>query len=141
MRTELKSVYDPIGNRRDVSQGYGARVNEYDYNDEIDKALDRTYGVNSLNQYTRVQQAEASPSYPTYAQDLSYDADGNLTQAKSYGDANCDGAVNNFDIDAFVLAISDPEEYETEFPACDILNCDMNGDGLVNNLVHPVLAG
>ncbi|MGE0481748.1 MAG: RHS repeat-associated core domain-containing protein [Phycisphaerae bacterium] len=64
---------------------------------------------------------------------MSYDADGNLAQVRSYGDANCDGAVNNFDVDAFVLAVADAEEYETEYPTCDILNCDMNGDGLVNN--------
>ncbi|MBL8880106.1 MAG: hypothetical protein JNG88_13390 [Phycisphaerales bacterium] len=41
--------------------------------------------------------------------------------------------MNNFDIDAFVLAVADPEEFETEYPGCDILNCDKNGDGLVNN--------
>jgi len=49
------------------------------------------------------------------------------------GDMNCDGLVNNFDIDAFVLAISDPAAYAAQYPDCNILNGDINGDGVVNN--------
>jgi hypothetical protein len=49
------------------------------------------------------------------------------------GDLNCDGAVNNFDIDPFVLALSNPDEYATQFPDCKAANADANGDGLVNN--------
>lgn len=49
------------------------------------------------------------------------------------GDVNCDGLVNNFDIDAFVLALSDPQAYAEAFPLCDIAAADINGDGLVNN--------
>jgi len=49
-------------------------------------------------------------------------------------DANCDGAVNNFDIDAFVLALQDPAAYAVQFPDCDLVcNNDADGDGLVNN--------
>ncbi|MGE0480676.1 MAG: proprotein convertase P-domain-containing protein [Phycisphaerae bacterium] len=50
------------------------------------------------------------------------------------GDANCDGVVNNFDIDAFVLALTDPAAYAIMFPGCDIVcSSDANCDGLVNN--------
>ncbi|MGE0480811.1 MAG: hypothetical protein AB7Q17_10115 [Phycisphaerae bacterium] len=50
------------------------------------------------------------------------------------GDANCDGAVNNFDIDAFVLALIDPAGYGLVFPTCDLACAnDINGDGTVNN--------
>ncbi|MBL8878135.1 MAG: hypothetical protein JNG88_03355 [Phycisphaerales bacterium] len=49
------------------------------------------------------------------------------------GDLNCDGLVNNFDISPFVLALSDPAAYATEFPACDYLNADINCDTRVNN--------
>lgn len=49
------------------------------------------------------------------------------------GDANCDGTVNNFDIDAFVLAITDTDAYEAAYPDCDIDACDVNGDGTINN--------
>lgn len=49
------------------------------------------------------------------------------------GDVNCDGQVNNFDIDAFVLALSDAGTYATQYPRCPILNADTNGDGTVNN--------
>lgn len=49
------------------------------------------------------------------------------------GDLDCDGALNNFDIDAFVLAITDPAGYAAAHPGCPISNADMNGDNAVNN--------
>lgn len=49
------------------------------------------------------------------------------------GDVNCDGRINNFDIDPFVLALSDATAYASEHPACDINTADANADGQVNN--------
>ncbi|MGH6961312.1 MAG: hypothetical protein ACREE7_12565, partial [Dongiaceae bacterium] len=49
------------------------------------------------------------------------------------GDANCDGEVNNFDIDPFVLALLDPVAYQAAFPDCDIDHADVDGDGAVTN--------
>ena len=48
------------------------------------------------------------------------------------GDLNCDGNVNVFDIDPFVLALTDPAGYALAFPACDAMNGDANQDGEVN---------
>ncbi|HOO15638.1 MAG: hypothetical protein KBH81_00360 [Phycisphaerae bacterium] len=48
------------------------------------------------------------------------------------GDANCDGAVDTFDIDPFVLALVNPTAYRAEFPECLIENADVNHDGTVN---------
>ena len=48
------------------------------------------------------------------------------------GDLNCDGLVNAFDIDPFVLALTDPAGYAAAFPGCDRMLADCNGDGLVN---------
>jgi glucose/arabinose dehydrogenase/plastocyanin len=48
------------------------------------------------------------------------------------GDINCDGLLNAFDIDPFVLALTNPTGYAAQFPDCDIRNADVNGDGLVN---------
>ncbi|MGE0481486.1 MAG: peptidoglycan DD-metalloendopeptidase family protein [Phycisphaerae bacterium] len=57
------------------------------------------------------------------------------------GDLNCDGVVNNFDIDPFVLALTDPAAYATAFPNCDIGNADISGDGMVNNFdIDPFVA-
>ncbi|MGE0480008.1 MAG: hypothetical protein AB7Q17_05995 [Phycisphaerae bacterium] len=61
-------------------------------------------------------------------------------------DLNCDGAVNNFDIDPFVLAIADAAAYEAAYPLCDVTNADANDDGLINNFdidvfVECLLAG
>jgi hypothetical protein len=48
------------------------------------------------------------------------------------GDTNCDGAVNAFDIDPFVLALTDPVAYGVAQPVCNILTADCNDDGEVN---------
>ncbi len=49
------------------------------------------------------------------------------------GDANCDGDVNVFDIDAFVLALTNPGAHAAAYPDCPLLcGCDINQDGWVN---------
>jgi probable HAF family extracellular repeat protein len=49
-------------------------------------------------------------------------------------DANCDGVVNTFDIDAFVLAVTDGFNYWLQYPDCNWLcACDINCDGYVNS--------
>lgn len=49
------------------------------------------------------------------------------------GDLNCDGILNNFDIDPFVLALVDPAGYAAAYPDCNRQNADANGDGSVDN--------
>ncbi|MBL8878110.1 MAG: endonuclease/exonuclease/phosphatase family protein [Phycisphaerales bacterium] len=49
------------------------------------------------------------------------------------GDLNCDDLVNNFDIDAFVLALTDPAAFEASYPGCEVSRADMNVDGAINN--------
>lgn len=58
--------------------------------------------------------------------------------SQSRADANCDGLVNNFDINCFVLAVAEGES--TWGAACNAagtcdFTCvlDINGDGIVNN--------
>lgn len=48
------------------------------------------------------------------------------------GDVNCDGALDAFDIEAFILALVDPNGYAAAYPDCEILLADMNGDGAVD---------
>ncbi|MBK8914004.1 MAG: hypothetical protein IPM64_05255 [Phycisphaerales bacterium] len=49
-------------------------------------------------------------------------------------DANCDGVVNNFDIDPFVLGLVDPAGYAALHPDCEReCSIDANGDGEANN--------
>lgn len=55
------------------------------------------------------------------------------TASYATGDVNCDGAVNNFDIDAFVLALADVAAYAAAYPDCEVSVADASGDGSVNN--------
>ncbi|MGE0482124.1 MAG: DUF362 domain-containing protein [Phycisphaerae bacterium] len=49
------------------------------------------------------------------------------------GDLNCDGFVNNFDIDPFGLALVSPDDYAQQYPGCDRMLADVNVDGRVDN--------
>jgi hypothetical protein len=62
---------------------------------------------------------------------LPYEGSAEVISPITYGDLNCDGSVNFGDINPFVLALADPEQWETTYP-CDILNGDINQDGAVN---------
>ena len=53
-------------------------------------------------------------------------------QCEQVGDMNCDGYLNAFDIDPFVLALTTPSQYVTQYPDCDWTNADVNGDGFVD---------
>ncbi|MBU0641354.1 MAG: hypothetical protein KKB50_21045 [Planctomycetes bacterium] len=48
------------------------------------------------------------------------------------GDLNCDGEINGFDIDPFVLAIENAAGYQQQYPDCDVWLADINGDGWIN---------
>ncbi|MBU0640428.1 MAG: hypothetical protein KKB50_16310 [Planctomycetes bacterium] len=51
------------------------------------------------------------------------------------GDLNCDGTLNGFDIDVFVLVLNSAEPYDDYYalyPDCDHTFADVNADGLIN---------
>ena len=48
------------------------------------------------------------------------------------GDVNCDGSVNLFDIDPFVVAVSDPDGYTVQYPNCDLMQADIDQSGVVD---------
>ena len=51
------------------------------------------------------------------------------------GDANDDGVLNNLDINSFVLALTNPVQYQAMFPNVDPdVVLDMNDDGVFDNL-------
>ncbi|MFH1749072.1 MAG: right-handed parallel beta-helix repeat-containing protein [Planctomycetota bacterium] len=55
--------------------------------------------------------------------------------SRPYGDMNCDGIVNAYDIDGFIMAVSsypDFAAYYERYPDCDPLLADAHGDGIVN---------
>lgn len=54
------------------------------------------------------------------------------------GDLNCDGYIDNMDIDAFLLALVDPTGYEARFPECNVALADLDGDGNVTYFDTPL---
>jgi hypothetical protein len=48
------------------------------------------------------------------------------------GDLNCDGTVTAFDIDPFVLALTNPAGYTVLYPCCFRNLADINGDGKID---------
>lgn len=57
------------------------------------------------------------------------------------GDSNCDGRINGFDIDAFVVAMLSPDTFEIIYPNCETDTSDCNADGIVNNFdVDPFIS-
>jgi hypothetical protein len=48
------------------------------------------------------------------------------------GDLNCDGQIDAFDIEAFVLALIDPAGYLAKYPDCSYLLADINEDTKVD---------
>jgi hypothetical protein len=48
------------------------------------------------------------------------------------GDLDCDGSINTFDIDPFVLALTSPAIYGMAYQRCDLMQADCNADGVVN---------
>ncbi|MGD8451883.1 MAG: right-handed parallel beta-helix repeat-containing protein [Phycisphaerae bacterium] len=58
-----------------------------------------------------------------------------------FGDLNCDGAINNLDVSALLLAVTNPETYAEQYPNCNVLLGDLTSDGLVNNFdIGPFIA-
>ncbi len=53
-------------------------------------------------------------------------------QTRAPADMNCDGVVDFFDIDPFLLALFDPTGYDAAYPDCDRFNADVNNDGGVD---------
>ena len=53
-------------------------------------------------------------------------------ECEGVGDVNCDGLVNLFDVDPFVLALTDADAYATAYPCCDILRADCDGDDRIS---------
>lgn len=48
------------------------------------------------------------------------------------GDCNCDGEINFFDIDFFVVALTNPAGFAVAYPECNVINADCNDDQAVN---------
>lgn len=63
---------------------------------------------------------------------------GELPRPALPGDMNCDGYINNYDIDPFVTAILDPVQYGLLWPDCDVQFADLDGDGAVTHFDLPL---
>ncbi|MBP9025503.1 MAG: hypothetical protein KBH81_05055 [Phycisphaerae bacterium] len=114
---DLDFSYDTIGNRT-----------EHTVAKNTQSELKTDYLANALNQYTRTVAHANEPAVTR----RTYDADGNMSDAYIVGDMNCDGDFTLEDKTAYNLARSDPAAYASQYPSCDILNGDLNGDGVLD---------
>jgi hypothetical protein len=55
-----------------------------------------------------------------------------LLRRFAHGDLNCDGAIDAFDIEPFVLALFAPQQYLARHPTCDPLLADVDDNGVVD---------
>jgi len=90
------------------------------------------FGLGAAASASRVQVSWPDGS-TTVLDDVAADQTLTIRARPDAGDVNCDGSLNNFDIDAFVLLLTNPAAYSIAFPGCDPARGDTNGDGLVNN--------
>ena len=56
------------------------------------------------------------------------------------GDLNCDGRIDGADVAPFVLAVLDAAQYASQYPSCDILAGDLDGDGIPSSQDIPLFA-
>lgn len=64
-----------------------------------------------------------------------------VTNPPLTGDLNCDGLLNNFDIDPFVLLLIDQGAWQAAYPLCNYLSGDINLDHVVDNFdIDPFVA-
>lgn len=67
------------------------------------------------------------------AHDLNFDGVPDECQ-HDRGDMTCDGSINGYDIEAFVLALTAPDAYLDQWTQCNIWNADLTTDGSINGL-------
>lgn len=67
-----------------------------------------------------------------WCQDFSVNFSSATFEPPVYGDLDCSGSVDFFDIDPFVLALTSYEGYDAAYPACNFFNADCNHDGSVD---------
>ncbi len=77
-------------------------------------------------------QDDALDIYDGTSVDLDEDGVPDECETVLIGDVNCDGAVNAFDIDPFVIVLTDVELYAEQFPDCDLARADINQDDAIN---------
>ena len=113
---------------------------------ELDVRLTAEFTPSLGDSFTVMRYASRTGSFnpvslPELAEGLEWNVQYNTTglmlvvvESGTYevGDVNCDGLINAFDIDPFVMALGDPAGYAAAFPDCDIMLADANGDGLIN---------
>lgn len=101
--------------------------------------------IATANSRMTIGNSPSGPAYPFYGlidelriYNRALDAGeiGQLAAARAptiTGDSNCDGRVDNFDIDAFVMSIVDARTFAAFYSNCPALNGDVNHDGRTDN--------
>ena len=107
----------------------GSMLNFQDFTDPLGEA--KTIGTAYLEWFDAQAPFELWEREWYYGMVLNGDPTLHLFQK---GDLNCDGVLNSLDIDAFVMALTNPADYLTTHPHCHANLADCNHDGNLNAL-------
>ena len=108
----------------------------------IQKASDGPYSTDRWGDYSAISADPADTGafwgHHEYSQSNSWRTwVARIALPPRLGDLNCDCQVDNFDIDAFVLALTSTPpsfpQYYAQYPTCDHMLADCNEDGTVSN--------
>lgn len=113
------------------------------YNFRFDTASPPGPGYAKINLFQNINQVLPTPTTPnpTVVPPSTTPVLFTALVPQSKGDTNCDGLLNNLDIDGFVQALTFPDQYIAVHPNCPILNSDIDNNGFVTNFdIDPFVA-
>ncbi|MBN2446046.1 MAG: hypothetical protein JXO22_04950 [Phycisphaerae bacterium] len=117
--------YKPNGNLLNDAQGQWVEfVIPINGDDTWTRTTSGTPALDNIN-YIEIHADAAGGGFTLWLDGVGFDG-------YTLGDTNCDGAVDVFDIDSFVMAIIDAGVYEAAYPDCDVNNADCNLDGMAD---------
>ncbi len=143
--TDLASVYspqydmnlidkiDPFTGSRATRLASGRNIDHFVVSDTVNARVQARFIFNT-DTYLPAPPAPCLETDSLVASDhLTIIMDVNMVEFRP-GDMNTDGVVDNGDIDAFVLALTNPAQFRVSYPWVELIEvADVNADGVIDN--------
>lgn len=132
--TGAPSVTDFAGSRQDFCWVPGEGIDMYWYDaNGVELHHEFNAGGGALLTFSTPQPVIARLDMYCVLQGID-DFTFNTPQPVLRGDMDCSDTLEVGDVEPFVLALIDPDQYAALFPACHVRRADMNCDRLINGL-------